>query len=249
MSVSLVLLPVALALRVVMGKEGFDEWVRSNEVRYPTDFKSQAELTRVVHGAGFDADDWGGLVKTHIDGEREFIFWELENGVWTAIFSRYQVPEIAERFMKRLQVQAGRTIFIPGEEEEAAPAEVEPAASSVFPTNFRDGRLLMDTLARFGVQAQVQPSGEITTTLGRSPVTFRPGGGESAPYTVEIGNAPDLRGTFEQLSRVDEAYRQGVQAGALATLRERIRDRKLTIEREEVLEDRSVVLTLAIGRR
>jgi hypothetical protein len=60
--------------------------------------------------------------------------------------------------------------------------------------------------------------GEITTTLGRSPVTFRPGGSETSPYTVEIGNAPDLRGTFEQLSRVDEAYKQGVQSAALATL-------------------------------
>jgi hypothetical protein len=247
MSVSLVMLPVALALRVVMGKEGFDEWVRSNEVRHPTGFQSQAELMRVVRGAGYDADDWGGLVKTHIDGEKEFIFWELENGQWTAIFSKYQTPALSERFMKKLEAQAGRKIFIT--EDESAAAEAAPVASSVFPTNFRDGQMLMDALARFGVQAEVQPTGEITTLLGRSPVTFRPGSGETAPYTVEIGNAPDLRGTFEQLARVDEAYKQGVQGAALATLRERIRDRNLTIEREEVLEDRSVVITLAIGGR
>jgi hypothetical protein len=248
MSVSLVMLPVALALRVVMGREGFGAWVRSNEVRHPTGFASLAELKRVVRGAGYDAEEWGGLIKTHIDGEQEFIFWELENGQWTAIFSKYQAPALSQRFMKHLEAQAGRTIFIT--EDRPAAAEVRPVvASSVFPTNFRDGTLLLETLQRFGVQAQVQATGEITTTLGRSPVTFRPGGGETSPYTVEIGNAPDLRGTFEQLSRVDEAYKQGVQAAALATLRERIRDKKLTIEREETLEDRSVVLTLAIGGR
>jgi hypothetical protein len=247
MSVSLVMLPVALALRVVMGKEGFDAWVRSNEVRHPTGFRSLAELKRVVRGAGYDAEEWGGLIKTHIDGEQEFIFWELENGQWTAIFSTYQTPVLSQRFMKALEAQAGRTIF--ATRDESAPAEVRPAASSVFPTNFRDGEMLLATLERFGVQAQVQATGEITTTLGRSPVTFRPGGGETSPYTVQIGNAPDLRGTFEQLSRVDEAYKQGVQAAALATLRERIRDKKLTIEREEMLADRSVVLTLAIGGR
>lgn len=246
MSVSLVMLPVALALRVVMGKEGFDAWVRSNEVRHPTGFRSLAELKRVVRGAGYDAEEWGGLVKTHIDGEREFIFWEQENGEWSAIFSTYQVPSLSQRFMEALEARAGQAIFI--REGASAPAEARPA-SSVFPTNFRDGERLLETLERFGVQAQVHAGGEITTTLGRSPVTFRPGGGETSPYTVAIGNAPDLRGTFEQLSRVDEAYKQGVQAAALATLRERIHDRKLTIEREETLPDRSVVLTLAIGGR
>lgn len=109
--------------------------------------------------------------------------------------------------------------------------------------------MLYETLERFGVQAQVHAGGEITTTRGRSPVTFRPGVGETSPYTVAIGNAPDLRGAFEQLSRVDEAYKQGMRSAALATLRERIRDKKLTIEREETLPDRSVVLTLPIGGR
>jgi hypothetical protein len=247
MSVSLVMLPVALAMRVVMGEEGFEEWLRSTEERFATGFRSKAELMRTVRGAGYDAEEWSGLVKTHIDGEREFILWQLEEGQWVAIFSKYQVPSLSTAFIQALEAKAGRTIFVTDAQEEAATAPAQ--ASSVFPTNFRDGQLLVETLERFGVQPEVHATGEITTTLGRSPVVFRPGGGETAPYTVEIGNAPDLRGTFEQLSRVDEAYKQGVQAGALATLRERIRDKKLTIEREETLADRSVVLTLAIGGR
>lgn len=244
MSVSLVMLPVALALRVVMGKEKFDEWVRSTEVRFGTGLKSKRELARLVRGAGFDLEQWGGLLKTHIDGEREFIFWEQVDGRWVAIFSTYQTPALSRQFIQRIEEHAGRAVFTDAE----AQAQTQ-AASSIYPTNFRDGALLMSTLERFGVQAQVQADGSIAATLGRSPLVFRPGGGESAPYTVEIGNAPDLRGTFEQLGRVDEAYKQGVQGAALATLRERIRDKNLTIEREETLPDRSVVLTLAIGGR
>jgi hypothetical protein len=246
MSVSLVMLPVALALRVVMGKEGFDSWIRGNEVRRPTGIASERELVRTLRAAGYDADRWGGLIKTHIDGEREFIFWEQVDGRWVAIFSKYQVPAVSQRFIRELEAKAGRAIFI---DADASTQAAETVASSVYPTNFRDGRMLLDTLERFGVQAQVGATGEITAMLGHSPVTFHPGGGETAPYTVEIGNAPDLRGTFEQLARVDDAYKQGVQGAALATLREGIRDRNLTIEREEVLEDRSVVLTLAIGGR
>lgn len=32
MSVSLALLPVALAMRIVMGKEGFNNWIESQQV-------------------------------------------------------------------------------------------------------------------------------------------------------------------------------------------------------------------------
>lgn len=244
MSVSLVMLPVALAMRVVMGKDSFEQWLRSNEVRFATGFASQAELLRTVRGAGYDADDWGGLIKSHVDGEKEFMWWQMEGGQWVAIFSREQVPGVSGRFMRELEAKAGRRIFVTA--DEAAPAAAAQPETSLYPTNFRDGALLMETLERFGVQARVQADGSITAALGRSPVVFRPGG-DTAPFSVEIGGAPDLRGTFEQLSRVDEAYKQGVQGAALATLRERIRGKNLTIEREEVLEDRSVLLTLAIG--
>jgi hypothetical protein len=245
MSVSLVMLPVALAMRVVMGKENFEQWLRSNEERFTTEFTSQADLLRTVRGAGYDANDWGGLFKTHIDGEDEFMWWQLEDGKWVAIFYKDQVPAVSQRFMQDLEAKAQRRIFVRA--DAAALAAAQPA-TSIYPTNFRDGTLLMETLQRFGVPAQARADGTITAEMGRSPVIFRPGG-EAGPYSVEIGNAPDLRGTFEQLSRVDEAYKQGVQGAALSTLRERIRGKNLTIEREEVLADRSVVLTLAIGRR
>lgn len=52
-------IPVALAMRVVMGEKKFDAWIESNTVRFATNFQSDADLVRTVKQAGFDADPWG----------------------------------------------------------------------------------------------------------------------------------------------------------------------------------------------
>lgn len=86
MSVCIALLPVALAIRIVMGKENFENWVRAQQVRVPTSFKTELELARAVKKAGYDAIKFGSSIKTHIDGEKNFFFWELVDGKWIAIF-------------------------------------------------------------------------------------------------------------------------------------------------------------------
>lgn len=245
MSVSLVMLPVALALRVVMGKERFDSWVKEAERRIGTEFGDERELKRAVRKAGYDIEPYGGLLKTHFGDT--FFFWERVEGRWVAIFSRHDDRALVRRLMRDVDAAAGRAMFAESEAREVARVEVAEPASSVYPTNFRDGALLLRTLQRFGVQAKMGPGGEITCAIGRSPLRFRPGGA-GAPYTVEIGNESDLRALFVQLSRIDDGYKRGVQGEALATLRARIQERDLTIEKEEVLADESVVITLNIGR-
>ena len=59
MSICLLAIPVALAMRVVMGEKKFDAWIESNTVRFATNFQSDADLVRTVKQAGFDADPWG----------------------------------------------------------------------------------------------------------------------------------------------------------------------------------------------
>lgn len=239
MSVSLIMLPVALALRVVMGKERFEGWVKAAERRVATGFTDSRELKRAVRKAGYDINPFGGLLKTHFGDT--FFFWEREEGKWVAVFSKYDDRALVQRLMREVDAAAGRAMFAESEVKEEAEAR-----SSVYPTNFRDGALLLRTLQRHGVQGTMHAGGEITCAIGRSPLRFRPGG-EGGPYTVEIGNEADLRGLFTQLSRIDDGYKRGVQADALATLRERIRERNLTIEKEEVMADESVVITLNIG--
>jgi hypothetical protein len=88
MSVCIALLPVALAMRVVMGKKNFENWVNAQQIKVPSNFTTELELTRTVKKAGYDAIKFGSSIKTHIDGEKSFMFWELNDGKWIAIFAK-----------------------------------------------------------------------------------------------------------------------------------------------------------------
>ena len=65
MSFNILMVPVAIALRVVMGEEGFDKWVRSNERRMQTQIRTDQELERIVTTAGYDLIKYGSFKKTH----------------------------------------------------------------------------------------------------------------------------------------------------------------------------------------
>lgn len=76
---------------------------------------------------------------------KNVFFWELIDGKWVAIFSKSHEQGILDRFTSRIESVAGRKIF----------AELSVSSSLVsakFPTNFRDGELLIDALTDFGVQ-------------------------------------------------------------------------------------------------
>lgn len=63
MSISLVLVPVALAMRVVMGKDRFNKWVEASLVRIPTNIDDSEALVLAVRKAGFDIEPWGGFIR------------------------------------------------------------------------------------------------------------------------------------------------------------------------------------------
>ena len=240
MSVSLALIPVALTMRVVMGKENFENWVRSMQVRMPTNFEHEVDLVVTVRKAGYDAEKFAGLIKTHPRGEQEFFFWELVDGTWTAVFAKSDSQEIVSRFVQDLEERAGRRIFV----TEGA-VEVTPIAQSrTFPTNFRDERLLVDTLEDHGLRPSVQANGEVVCTVEQLVLRFRPA--EEGPFSVEVENAPDLQQVFQFLSTLDEDYRRGVQAEAYEKLMGRVEEKNLVVESEEVLEDNSIVITLNV---
>ncbi|WP_020620544.1 hypothetical protein [Paenibacillus daejeonensis] len=237
MSVSLAMVPVALTMRLVMGKDNFDNWVSSMQVKEPTTFKTELELARTVRKAGYDAEKWGGSIKTHLEGERHYFFWECIDGIWTAIFSTSESRERIERLMADVNEAAGRQVF---EQQEFQPAT---NLSSSFPTNFRDGELLFKTLKEFGINPVRQGSG-MTCKVEQSVLTFHQNG--DSPFQVTVQNAPELRSVFEYLSDVDEEYKRCVQEVVYRKLKARAAAQNMTVESEEVMEDQSIVLTLNI---
>jgi hypothetical protein len=243
MSISLALIPVALALRVVMGKANFENWVNSLQVKIPTGLTSEMELILTVKKAGYDLEKWGGSYKTHIQGERKFFFWEYIEGKWTAVFAKSDPKEMIFGFIQDMEKKAGRSVFNYIKENQTKKLEVVPTRT--YPTNFRNAELLRKTLSDHGANPQIHTDGEITCAIGESDLRFRPVG--EGPYSVEIKNAPDVREMFQHLATLDENYRRCVQAQTLAHLKQRIQDKNLTIESEQTLADQSIVITLNVG--
>lgn len=247
MSVSLALVPVALTLRLVMGKNKFDNWAKSMQVREPSTFKNELELVRTVRKAGYDAEKWGGSIKTHIDGERLFFFWELVDGKWTAIFGKSDPKPKIKQFMDEINKAAKRQIF--GQSQIQSPmSELTPTTETTesivtFPTNFRDGELLFRTLKEFGINP-VREGSNIKCRVENSLLTFKHS--QHSPFHVEIQNAPDLRKVYQYLSDVDDDYKRCLQSMVYEKLKERVVEKNMTVESEEVLEDNSIVLTINI---
>ncbi|MDQ0090960.1 hypothetical protein J2T12_004386 [Paenibacillus anaericanus] len=246
MSVSLALIPIALTMRLVMGKQNFNNWVESVQVKESTTFTDELELVRTVRKAGYDAEKWSGSIKTHIDGENLFFFWEHIGGKWVAVFGKSDSKQLINQFIDNINKTAGRPIFETSLHTTTNitndPIAVVQAPS--FPTNFRDGELLFRTLKEFGINP-VRQGANITCKVEQSLLTFHQTGDN--PFQVEIHNAPDLKKMFQYLSDVDEDYKRCVQSMVYEKLKQRAELKNMTIENEEVLEDNSIVVTLNIG--
>ena len=238
MSVSLALLPVALALRVVMGKEGFEAWVASQQERAATDIGSEYELARLLKQAGYDAVKFGALVKTHLDGERAFFFWEFIDGKWVAIFSKGADLELRQALMEKLEAAAGRQVFtqLPNEEAEQ---------SNSFPTNFVDRDLLAQALTELGGDPTHAADGSLTCRINSAKLIFTKDG--DGPFSVTIKGAVKAEQAFQYLSDLDDDYRKAVQTSVYQRVKSEAEERDMLIESEEVLPDKSILLTLRLN--
>jgi hypothetical protein len=236
MSVSIALLPVALVMRLVMGKEGFDNFVKAQQWRIPTRFASPAEVNLAVRKAGFDVIEFGSLLKTHFQGEANFMFWECVDGKWDAVFSIQDDKEIVRRFLQKVEAAAGNPVF-------SATTPTQPVLAP-FPTNFRDATLLHTALHDFGANPSRNSDGSISCKLGQSTLRFTQHGDQ--PFTVEISNAPNLEQIYQHLSDIDEDYKRCVQTAVYEKVKTRADSKGLMLESEEVLEDRTILLTLRV---
>lgn len=237
MSVSIALLPVALAMRVVMGKKNFENWVSAQQVRVPSNFNTELELIHGLKQAGYDAVKFGSSIKTHIDGEKVFFFWEFEDGRWVAVFSKHHEQTVLTRFISALENSAGTKIF--GEKP-----NTNEESSAEFSTNFRDAAMLIEALEELNARPTIRSNGTITCKIDRTELVFRQIG--ASPFMVEIKNSPSLEQAYHFLSDIDDDYKRCVQTAVYEKVKARATERNMAIESEEVLEDKTIVLTLRI---
>ncbi len=240
MSVNLALVPVVKAMKMAMGEENFQRWIESMQLRIPTKINDKKKLVKYVENAGYDAQFWGSSIKTHIDGEKNFFFWDIVEGYWCAIFSKQDSREMIKSFMDELETKNGVTIFSDIPQLKRTP----PLKTYKYPTDFNDEELLMKTLMEYGTSPVKDGNGDIILSIEGNNLRFNKSGGE--PYTVEIKTGGDIKQIFNDLSLIDDDYNRNVQTYTYENLKKNLADKDLNIESEDVLEDNSIVITLNI---
>lgn len=251
MSISILLVPLAIpaipiimAMRLVMGKKGFQKMIDSMQIKIPTSLDTKAELERVLLGAGYDLKPWAGGFKTHLGRSSQFFTWELDGGRWVAVFPKDISQKDVGDFIRILEAKSNRGIFSGVEPDGTNDVAV---GSEYMPTNFRDEKLLLKTLEDSGVPVVRDPAGVITCSVGRSVLRFVRAPGE--PYQVEVKNNVARHELLQQLMLLDEDYCRCVQADVYANIKAKAFEKHMTVESEEVLEDNSILMTLTIQER
>ncbi len=240
MSVNFALVPIALALRVIMGKERFQKFVESLQLKIPTTFTDAGDMTATVRAAGYDADRWGGSYKTHVDSKLWF-FWELVDGRWTAVFGSADSRQAIFAFIQDVEAKAGRQVF-----EWAEPGQAPRVLpSQTFPTNFRDPELLRATLREYGLTEVFSRDGHMAWRMDGITLNFKQD--LDQPFMLEIRDVTDMRQIYPRLNAINDAYGRQVQTQAYTNLKNRIRDRGLMILSEERTPDEAIVLTLSVN--
>ncbi|MBD8067468.1 hypothetical protein [Bacillus sp. PS06] len=243
MSVSLTMIPIALALRVTMGKERFDDFIKSNQVLKKTTFKSERDLIGTIKKCGFDAQKMGGMIKTHFRDKKGFFFWELRDGVWCAVFSKYDSEHKVQQFMKDLEQQSMRNIFTENKDIPSLQTPLKP----IFPTNFRNKSLLRQVLIDNGMNPVELENGKIICDLKNAKIQFHQSSKDSI-FSVEVLEGADMQSIFKHLWIVDDEYKNNVQNLVYQNLLENVEKQGFAIEDEQVLEDNSIMITLNIQR-
>lgn len=241
MSVCILAIPVALAIRAVMGEKKFNEWIESNTVRFATNFKDDKDLVRTVKNAGYDAESWGTSYKTHIDKDLWFL-WEFHENKWQANFSKSDDVTKIRAFFSTLQRKANRQILY------VAPTaqKVEPKIEKTLPTIYTDETTLKRTLRKYGAKSiGTGRSGTVSCMIDEFKMEFRQRAAE-APYELSVVGRRDERAIYDTIRRLDEGYQSAVQESTYLNVKKKLSDKNLTVEHEEILEDNSIVLTVSV---
>lgn len=240
MSVNIALIPVAMAIKATMGEENFRKWVESNQFRLTTKFEDKQELIQTIEKSGYDAQDWGSALKTHL--KNDFFFWEFKNGKWDAIFSIDDSKEMIKEFMDDIELKSGIKIFL----EDPKIKRKSPIQNFSYPTDFKDEELLIKTLTEYGANPTVDSKGQIKINLADNEFIFSKI--EDGTYNAEIKSRGDLKDIYNQLSLIDGDYKSNVQSRTYETLKRKIEEEledrfRITDDR---IEDDVVVVTLDI---
>lgn len=259
-------LPLTLAMRGVMGKEKFEEWINSMDYFLETNFQSSDEMRKCVTKAGYDVVEWGNSLKTHLNSKTSSYFlWKVKDKKIVANMSIYDDKQEINRFVEKVERIAGRKIFYEeGEQEKEnevkykysaeksvikemaqAPSKQE-VFTDQFPTVYVDTDVLIQLLEQYGIKTEQRQENEITCKYRTYELRFTRVS-KDEPYDLIIhATSKDMRAIHECMHNLNEDYYATMQEKAYWGIKQTIEEEGMEIEEEEVLEDNSIVLTVLV---
>jgi len=237
MSVSIKLSPAAGAFRVLMGKNGFDNWIASMEVVKETSFNSKEELLSTIKKCGYQVEQYEDIFKTTFNSIN-YLLWEYRNNQWVAIFNKQDSQKVIKTFMTDLEQKAQRPIF--------SELTDQVKQTQNFPTNFRDIKLLKKVLDSNSLRFQ-EESSQLKCDFEKGELIFSQLE-VNGPILVAVSSYLDMKKVFKQLSILDDDYKMLLQERTYQNLLEKAQQKGFVLEQEEVLADNSIVLTLNVRR-
>ena len=259
MSINIFMLPLAIALapamitmRVVMGEEKFNEFMKADDLKIPTNITNENELKKIVTNAGYDFKDYFNVKKTHC--ENRFFTGELGDGKYVAVFNIHDDQRQIEIIKNRLTKSAGKIIFenivfndnltdLKDVEKSEKISEQVEYKTRVYPTNFADESLLEKTLTDYDIKYKKFNG---TFCLEFEDIKIDIFKLDKAYYEAKIMYKTAISKACFYLNAIDEEYKKNVQNIAYENIIKKIESRKdMHIESQEVLEDDSIQIVIS----
>lgn len=235
MSISLKLVPFALVMRAVMGKEKFQKWIESNEIRFQTHIIDEDVLEDHIIASGYDFIDYGSFKKTHYN--QSYMFWEKNEKGWDAIFSKYEKKEAIEHFFSHIETINNKHLFSRNS------ISVE-SNTDLYPTDFVSKELLIEVLKDNCVSFELANEELIKCQINGQKFSFLKK--DNNIFYLSVNKNVDRSWIYSQMQELDTDYKCLIQSEAYKRIIEKIRnDDSYQIESEEVLEDDSIVITIS----
>ncbi|MEY8241852.1 MAG: hypothetical protein RPT25_16010 [Cycloclasticus sp.] len=239
MSISLTLIPLALGIRAVMGKEKFEKWVESQKLVIPTNLVKHSEVMSTLRATNYDAIEYGSLIKTHLLDNRGFFFWEEGSNRWNAVFSIHHKTSLINQVINDIELNSEDSIF-------RNKASINRIGNKILPTNFHSKDLLMQSLRGIGAKPRLTNREAIVCEFEGIHVKFSPM--EDGCYGFLVPDSPVLLGnTYKYLDWIEEDYKQCVQKDVYKKLLSRSKSRGLIIESEEINSNNEITITLSLN--
>lgn len=251
MSINIALIPLALAMRVVMGKDGFEDFVRQNELVRYTNFKNFNDIANSVNKAGYDFKTQYGILKTHYKTGGYF-YWEIRDGYLCAVFSVYDENSEITNFINSLEKIFGKQIFykslsdMNNNRKMAAIENIKqpkPVTEQIFKTKFTNKNLLIKALKSIGLNCK-QRDDELVCSSDNYTLIFTK---KDDIYEFKIVGEISNKDAYMKYKDIDKKYGKEVQQDVIKTIKENVfKKSNMKLEKEEILEDDSVVITINI---